>query len=73
MSRRIYISQLQEESCRRARKARLPFEAASGGKEANDNDGSNYLDNEHQFRDDLMEIIQQGRAAIRKTYVRPCL
>ncbi|KAL8914935.1 MAG: hypothetical protein Q9171_000562 [Xanthocarpia ochracea] len=68
MSRRIYISQLGEESRRRAREARLPFEAASGGKEANKNDGSNYFDNEHQFQDDLMEIIQQGRAAIRKTY-----
>ncbi|KAL8862027.1 MAG: hypothetical protein Q9178_001482 [Gyalolechia marmorata] len=69
MSRRIYIAQLEEESRRRAREARLPSKAASGGKEANNNDGSNYFDNEHQFQDDLMEIVQQGRAAIRKTYV----
>ncbi|KAI4259751.1 MAG: hypothetical protein L6R42_004413 [Xanthoria sp. 1 TBL-2021] len=56
MSRRVYVQQLEEESRHRARE---------GGNKA-DRDPSDSNFNEHPPRDDLMEIIEQGKAAIRK-------
>ncbi|KAL8658238.1 MAG: hypothetical protein Q9226_001148 [Calogaya cf. arnoldii] len=61
MSRRIYVQQLEEESSHRAREARL---AAPGGNKA---DGDSNF-NEEQPRDKLMEIIEQGKAAIAKIW-----
>lgn len=57
------MQQLEEESRHRAREARL---AAAGGNQP-DSDGNFF--NEHPSRDDLMEIIEQGKAAIGKIWV----
>ncbi|KAL8726707.1 MAG: hypothetical protein Q9166_006575 [cf. Caloplaca sp. 2 TL-2023] len=63
MSRRVYMQELEMESRRRAREAR---EAAARASKA-DHDGGD-LNKEHHSRDDLMEIIEQGKAAAGKAW-----
>ncbi|KAL8886492.1 MAG: hypothetical protein Q9215_005810 [Flavoplaca cf. flavocitrina] len=61
MSRRIYVQELEQDSRRRAREARL---AAAGADEA---DQANDSDKQHP-QDELMEIIDQAKAAIGKLW-----
>ncbi|KAL8778541.1 MAG: hypothetical protein Q9213_007370 [Squamulea squamosa] len=60
MSRRIYVQQLKEDSRRRAREASL----ASGANEGNKGHSDDF--DERHPHDDLMEIIERGKATIGK-------
>ncbi|KAL9041268.1 MAG: hypothetical protein Q9180_001395 [Flavoplaca navasiana] len=61
MSRRIYVQELEEDSRRRAREARLAAAGADKADQANDS-------NEQHPQDELMEIIDQAKAAIGKLW-----
>lgn len=65
MSRHIYMEELEQEARRKAREARLTAIAASGSKEGGLNTSNDHL----SFEDVLMEVLEQGKAAIKRIQV----